>query len=78
MAAIASNPLFVKLHDNRGMIFPIAFISLVLVILVPLPTQVLDILLLLQHHAVGDRDWSRRFTSPARWNSRSFRRCCWR
>jgi flagellar biosynthesis protein FlhA len=45
MASIASHPLFVKLRENRGMIFPIAFISLVLVILVPLPTVVLDILL---------------------------------
>ena len=42
---IASNPLFIKLHENRGMVFPIAFISLLLVILIPLPTQVLDILL---------------------------------
>jgi len=45
MASIAAHPAFVKLRENRGMIFPIAFISLVLVILVPLPTQVLDILL---------------------------------
>jgi flagellar biosynthesis protein FlhA len=45
MATIASNPLYIKLHDNRGMVFPIAFISLVLVILIPLPTSVLDILL---------------------------------
>ncbi len=45
MATIASNPLLIKLRDNRGMVFPMAFVSLVLVILVPLPTQVLDILL---------------------------------
>jgi flagellar biosynthesis protein FlhA len=45
MASIAAHPLFIKLRDNRGMVFPISFISLVLVILVPLPTQVLDILL---------------------------------
>jgi flagellar biosynthesis protein FlhA len=45
MASIPAHPLLIKLRDNRGMIFPIAFISLVLVILVPLPTQVLDILL---------------------------------
>src|SRR5580704_13993594 len=45
MATIASNPLFIKLRDNRGMLFPLAFVSLVLVILVPLPTMVLDILL---------------------------------
>jgi flagellar biosynthesis protein FlhA len=45
MAAIPSHPLMLKIRENRGMIFPIAFISLVLVILVPLPTQVLDVLL---------------------------------
>src|ERR1035441_7287821 len=46
MSAIPSNPFFVKIHKNRGMIFPLAFISLLGVILVPLPTQVLDILLI--------------------------------
>jgi flagellar biosynthesis protein FlhA len=45
MAAIPAHPLLLKIRENRGMIFPIAFISLVLVILVPLPTQVLDVLL---------------------------------
>src|SRR5277367_4496422 len=45
MASIAAHPILLKLRENRGMIFPIAFISLVLVILVPLPTGVLDILL---------------------------------
>src|SRR5205814_1487193 len=34
-----------RLADNRGMLFPLAFITLLLVILVPLPTQVLDFLL---------------------------------
>src|SRR5215212_4725604 len=43
---MASNPLLQKLHENRGMIFPLGFISLLLVILVPLPTQVLDFLLI--------------------------------
>jgi flagellar biosynthesis protein FlhA len=45
MATLASNPLLVKIRENRGMVFPIAFISLVLVILIPLPTSVLDVLL---------------------------------
>src|SRR5215212_7825619 len=44
---MASNPLLQKLHENRGMIFPLGFISLLLVILVPLPTQILDFLLVL-------------------------------
>src|SRR5213078_5012317 len=43
--AIAPNPLFARLQENRGMLFPLAFITLLLVILVPLPTQVLDFLL---------------------------------
>src|SRR6476661_10650745 len=45
MATIASNPLFLKVHQNRGMLFPVAFISLLLVILVPLPPSILDVLL---------------------------------
>jgi flagellar biosynthesis protein FlhA len=45
MAAIPAHPFLIKLRDSRGMIFPIAFVSLVLVILVPLPTGILDILL---------------------------------
>src|SRR3954454_15865403 len=43
--AVAANPFFARLHDNRGMIFPLALITLLLVILVPLPTQILDLLL---------------------------------
>jgi flagellar biosynthesis protein FlhA len=45
MSAIASNPFFARLHENRGMVFPIAFIALLGVLLVPLPTEVLDFLL---------------------------------
>jgi len=47
MSAIASNPILSKIHANRGMIFPLAFMSLLLVILVPLPTEVLDFLLII-------------------------------
>src|ERR1700710_151825 len=46
MSAIASIPIFERLHANRGMLFPIAFIGLLAVILVPLPTSVLDFLLI--------------------------------
>ena len=45
MSAIPSNPILQKVHQNRGMIFPIAFIGLLVVILVPLHTFVLDLLL---------------------------------
>src|SRR3954462_10685819 len=34
-------------HQNRGMIFPLACVSLLLVLLVPLPPAVLDLLLVL-------------------------------
>src|SRR5665213_3916195 len=44
-AAVATHPLLHRLHENRGMIFPIALIGLLMVILVPLPTFVLDLLL---------------------------------
>jgi flagellar biosynthesis protein FlhA len=45
MSTIASNPVIAKVHENRGMIFPISLIGLLVVILVPLPTPVLDFLL---------------------------------
>src|SRR5881394_1080468 len=45
--ALTTNPFFQKLHSNRGMIFPLAFISLLFVILVPLPPQMMDLLLVL-------------------------------
>src|SRR5215469_3692411 len=44
--AIGVNPIFAKLHENRGMLFPMAVISLLMVILVPLPPPVLDFLLI--------------------------------
>src|SRR6185437_12886332 len=46
-ASVANNPLFVKLHQNRGLLFPCALIALLVVILVPLPQFVLDLLLVL-------------------------------
>src|SRR3954470_2999131 len=42
----APNPLLLRLKDNRGMIFPLFFIALLLVILAPLPSEVLDFLLI--------------------------------
>src|SRR3954452_25089482 len=44
---MASNPILKWLHENRGMLFPLGFISLLLVILVPLPTAILDFLLII-------------------------------
>ncbi len=43
--AVAKIPFLTRLHDSRGMLFPMALVTLLLVILVPLPTQVLDLLL---------------------------------
>jgi len=45
-AAPASNPFVRLIQSNRGMIVPIAAIALLFVILVPLPTGVLDFLLI--------------------------------
>src|SRR5690349_19846226 len=45
--ALAANPIFARLQANRGMIFPFAFISLLMVLLIPLPTAILDLLLVL-------------------------------
>ena len=45
MSTLAANPVLLKVHENRGMILPLAFISLLLVILIPLPAFALDFLL---------------------------------
>ena len=45
MSAIAQNPILGVLRQHRGLIFPVACISMLGVVLVPLPTQVLDLLL---------------------------------
>src|SRR5580698_5369219 len=45
MASIASNSFVARFQANKGMLFPILFICLLIVILVPLPTFVLDALL---------------------------------
>jgi len=43
-----TNPtLAARIHANRGMIFPLACVGLLLVLLVPLPSQILDLLLVL-------------------------------
>lgn len=44
-APAAINRAFAFIHQYRGMIFPLMALSLVLVILIPLPTGVLDLLL---------------------------------
>jgi flagellar biosynthesis protein FlhA len=46
MSSLTANPIFATVHKNRGMIFPFVFIGLLSVILVPLPTQILDLLLI--------------------------------
>ncbi len=45
MSALPAHPIFARLHENRGMLFPFAFIGLLVVLLVPLPTAALDLLL---------------------------------
>src|SRR5580658_11366606 len=48
MATVTANPtIFQRLSDNRGMVFPLAFVSLLLVVLIPLPTFILDFLLII-------------------------------
>src|SRR5437016_8286081 len=44
--AVAPNPIYAWLHANRGMVLPAGVISLLMVILVPLPPAVLDFLLI--------------------------------
>ncbi len=45
--AVATNPILAVIQRNRGMILPFAAISLLMVILMPLPPVVLDFLLIL-------------------------------
>jgi flagellar biosynthesis protein FlhA len=45
-AAAGLNPILQSVRMNRGMLFPLAFIALLVVILIPLPTFVLDFLLI--------------------------------
>jgi flagellar biosynthesis protein FlhA len=47
MSAVASNPILSRIHANRGMIVPLAFMSLLLVLLMPLPPRLLDFLLII-------------------------------
>ena len=46
MSALPATPtVFARLHEHRGLIFPLAFVGLLGVLLVPLPTAALDLLL---------------------------------
>ncbi|MEA2709584.1 MAG: flagellar biosynthesis protein FlhA [Phycisphaerales bacterium] len=47
LAAAGKTPFFERVRANRGMIFPIACVSLLLVLLIPLPPAALDFLLVL-------------------------------
>jgi len=45
MPVILANPILNAIHKHRALVFPLAFTGLLVVILVPLPTVVLDFLL---------------------------------
>ncbi len=45
MSTAAQHPILLRLREHRGLIFPVACISMLGVVLVPLPTQILDLLL---------------------------------
>jgi flagellar biosynthesis protein FlhA len=47
MSTLSSNFVFQRLQANRGLVFPFALIACLAVILTPLPTQLLDLLLVL-------------------------------
>jgi flagellar biosynthesis protein FlhA len=46
-SAIASNPVFLAIQRNRGMVLPFGAMALLMVIMIPLPPAVLDFLLVL-------------------------------
>ncbi len=43
--SLLNNPVFHFLHKHRGLVIPTGFIAMIMVLLVPLPTGVLDLLL---------------------------------
>ncbi len=43
--SIVANPIFIAIHKHRGLVIPVAFIAMIMVLLVPLPTIALDLLL---------------------------------
>jgi flagellar biosynthesis protein FlhA len=45
LPSTSPNPVLAFLQKNRDLLFPLAFVSLIMVILVPLPTWILDLLL---------------------------------
>jgi flagellar biosynthesis protein FlhA len=47
LSTLASNPIFVRLQQNRGLLIPVSLISLLVVLVVPLPPALLDLLLVL-------------------------------
>jgi flagellar biosynthesis protein FlhA len=42
---ILTSPLFIKLHKHRGLLIPAGFIAMIMVLLIPLPPFLLDLLL---------------------------------
>lgn len=46
-AGFLNNPILLKIHHHRGLLIPAAFIGMIMVLLVPLPTMLLDLLLVL-------------------------------
>ena len=46
-SAIASNPVFLAIQRNRGMMLPFGAMALLMVIMIPLPPAVLDLLLVM-------------------------------
>src|SRR3954466_12822538 len=46
-SAVATNPIFASIQRNRGMVLPFAAIALLMVILIPLPTWMLDFMLVM-------------------------------
>src|SRR6266542_5841809 len=46
-STLAPSSILQRLHNNRGMLFPLACIGLLMVLLVPLPTALMDLLLVL-------------------------------
>ena len=67
-----------SLGRGQDLILPVAIIASVLVIMVPLPAALMDVLLAANITRRRDRAADDDLRPARRWSSASFRRCCWR
>jgi flagellar biosynthesis protein FlhA len=74
--SLDNNPVIRFLNQHRGMLFPGGAAALIFVILIPLPTFILDFLLI-TNVMITTLILMTVMYLRGRWSCRAFRRCCW-